>query len=100
MRVPVEASPTNWVAVRALVDRLTGEGWGGAESPGAVTEQCDCCDVPVEAWRHAPYRQISRRSTQRIAADNDAGVRAACRHRLHVGPNVVGAGGNSYVGGP
>jgi hypothetical protein len=100
MRRPIQASPTDGIAVRALVDRLTGKGRGRAESFGAVTEQRNRCDVLSHTRRHAPGRQISHRGAQGIAAEHNAGVRATCRHGLHVGAHIVGAGGNGYVGGP
>ena len=51
MRRPIQASPNNGPAVRALVDRLTSKGGGRAESLGAVTEQRDRCDVLIHTRR-------------------------------------------------
>ncbi len=100
MRRPIRTSPTDGVAVRALVDRPTGEGGGRAESVGGVTEQRDRCDVLIRTRRQGrPGHEISRRGTQGIASEHHAGVRAASRHGLNVGAYIVGADGGVQVGG-
>src|ERR1700738_830586 len=90
MRPPLRPSPTDRVALRALVDRLTGE--GGGNPPGAITEQGDRRDVLINTRRYkAPGRDVSHFGTQGIAAEHLAGVRATSGHELNVGAHIAGA---------
>src|SRR6516165_12228540 len=97
MRRPNQASPTDGVAGRALVDRLAGE--SGSDVPGAITKQRNRRDVLIHTRRYTPPgRDVNHLGTQGVAAEHLAGVRAILGHELDVAGHVVGAGVDSDVG--